>query len=83
MAGYIRNDSSTAPCAENIWSTCSQEFSARFGAIVVLKNVLYGCKTAYISLHNFSGDFLRDIVFNPSRSDQYLWMSKSDEYTGY
>ena len=41
MAGYIGNDFCTAPCAENTWSTCGQEISARFGYIVVLKRALY------------------------------------------
>ena len=40
-------------------------------------------KNASNSFHNFFGDFLRDIGLTPSRSDQDLWLRKTDEYDGY
>ena len=36
-------------------------------AINVLKRALYGLNTAYNPFHNFFGEFLMDISFNPSR----------------
>ena len=77
------NDFFTAPCAENIWFTCGQEFGAKFGAVVVLKRALYGLKTASNSFHNFFGELLRYIGFTSSRADQDLLISKSNEYYGY
>ena len=49
----------------------------------VLKQDLYGLKTASNSFHNYFGSFLRDIEFTPSREDQDLWIRKSDNYEGY
>ena len=78
MAVDIGNYFCTAPCEETIWSICGQEFGAKFGAIAVIKCALYGLKTAYNSFHDLFGDFLIDMGFTPYRSDQYLWLSKSE-----
>ena len=83
MAGEIRNEFFTEPCAENICSTCGQEFGATFDAIVVLKSSLYGFKTASNSFHNLFGEFLRDLDFTPYMTDQYLCMGKPDKHDGY
>ena len=83
MAGYLGNSFCTAPYTKNIWYTCGQESGAKFSGIVVLKCALYFLKTKSNPFHEFIGNFLRCIGFNPSRADQYLWRTKSDEYDGY
>ena len=49
---------------------------------MVLKRDFYVLNTASNSLHKYFGDFLRDLVFKPSRADQDLWIQKSDNYEG-
>ena len=71
MDGDIGNYFCTAPGKENIWSTCDQEFCAKFGVFFVLKRALYGLKTVSNSFH---------IGFTLSRVDQDLWMIKLDTY---
>ena len=83
MAGDIGNSFCTAPCAENIWSWCGADFGTRCGAVVVLKWILYGLKTESNSFHKYFVEFLIDLVFTPFRSDQDVWIRKSDEYEGY
>ena len=46
MAIYIGNELCMNPFAENIWSCCGAEFGPRCGSVVVLKQALYGLKTA-------------------------------------
>ena len=67
----------------NDFSTCSQEFGAKFGAIVALNSALYVFKTASNSLHNFFGDFLRGLDCTTSSADKYLWPRKPYEYNMY
>ena len=76
MSGNIGNVFCTATCLKNIWSTCGEEFGAIFGADVVIKRALYGLNAAYNSFHKFFVGFLRDLGFNPYRSDQDLCLSK-------
>ena len=83
MAEDIGNELCMDPCAENIWSCCGANFGPRCGTVVVLKRALYVLKAASNSPHKCFGDFLRELGFTTSRSDQYLWISKSDEYEGY
>ena len=80
---YIGNTFFTVPCAENICYKCGQEYGARFGAILVLKRSVYFLKTRYNSFHNFVSELLIDLFFTSYQADQYLWLSKSDEYVGY
>ena len=51
-------------------------FGTKLGAIVVLKRALYGLKTTYNSFRDFFGDLLINLVFNPSREYQDLWLRK-------
>ena len=83
MPWDILNAFYTATWAEQIWFTCVQEFGATFRAIFVLKCALYGLKTTYNSFRNFLGDFIRDLGFTLSRTDQGFWMIKSYKYDGY
>ena len=48
----------------------SKNTGEKCGAIVVLNNSLYDLKNSANSFHNFFGEFLSDIVFNPSSSYQ-------------
>ena len=50
---------------------------------MLLKKDLYGLNMASKSFHKYFGDFIRDLGFTPSISDQELWIRKSDEYEGY
>ena len=70
-------------CAENIWSCCCAEFGTRCGAVLVLKQALYGLNTASNSFQKYFGDFLRDIGFPKCRSDKEVWIHKSDNDEGY
>eukprot|EP00957_Ditylum_brightwellii_P202419 15330076-Ditylum_brightwellii.AAC.1 len=57
-----------------------EQFRDKKGAVVVLKQVLHGLKTASASFHKFLGDFLCKMGFEPSRADQDLWIKKSKHY---
>ena len=83
MAVDIGNVFCMATCAENICSCCVEEFGPRCDSIVVLNWDLYGLKMASNSFYRYFGDFLRDLVFTPSRADQDLWIIKSEDYEGY
>ena len=83
MSGDIGNAFCTAPCAEKVWSVAGPEFGQKEGCTVVLKRALYGLNTASRSFHEFFGDFLRSLGFEPSRADQDLWIRKSEHYNGY
>jgi hypothetical protein len=83
MVGDIGNAFPTAPCAEKIWTKAGPEFGDRAGSTIILKRALYGLKTASRSFHEFFGDCLRSMGFQPSRADQDLWLRKSDDYDGY
>jgi hypothetical protein len=83
MVGNIGNPFPTAPCAEKIWTNAGPEFGNRAGSKIILKRALYGLKTASRSFHEFFGDCLRSMGFQPSRADQDLWLRKSDNYNGY
>jgi hypothetical protein len=50
---------------------------------IFLKRALYGLKTASRSFHEFFGNCLCSLGFQPSRADQDLWLRKSDDYNGY
>ena len=78
MDGDIGNASCTSPFSEKIWSCCSAEFGPRCGAVVVLKRALYELKTASNAFHKYFGEFIRDLGFTTSRSDQDLWNHKPD-----
>lgn len=83
MTGDIGNAFCTAPCAEKVYSRAGAEFGNREGCIVELKRALYGLKTASRSFHEFFGDLLLRMGFQPSRADQDLWWRRSDDYEGY
>ena len=83
MTGDIGNAFPTAPCAEKVWSKCGPEFGEKEGAIVTLQRALYGLKTASRSFHEFFGDTLRRMGFNPTRADQDLWYRKAEDHSGY
>jgi hypothetical protein len=83
MTGDIANAFPTAPCAEKVWSKCGPEFGAQEGSIVILKRALYGLKTASRSYHEFFGDTLRRMGFQPTRADQDLWFRKATDHDGY
>eukprot|EP00957_Ditylum_brightwellii_P066260 5029095-Ditylum_brightwellii.AAC.1 len=83
ISGDIRNAFCTTPCAEKIWSVAGEQFGEKKRAIVVLKQALYGLKTASASFHKFLGDFLQEMGFEPTRADQDLWIKKSEHYEGY
>ena len=67
----------------NDFSTFDQAFGEKLGAIVVLKPVLYGLKTTFNLFRNLFGESLIYICFTPSRSDQDLWLNKSDKDDRY
>eukprot|EP00957_Ditylum_brightwellii_P210500 15365052-Ditylum_brightwellii.AAC.2 len=83
VSGDIGKDFCIVPCAEKIWSVAGEQFGDKKGAMVVLKWVLYGLKTASASFHKLLGDFLWEIGFEPFRADQDLWINKSKHYEGY
>eukprot|EP00957_Ditylum_brightwellii_P186166 14172800-Ditylum_brightwellii.AAC.1 len=83
ISGDIGNFFCTAPCAEKIWLVVGEQFGDKKGAIVVLKWALYGLKIASASFCEFLGDFLREMGFEPSKADQYLWIKKFKHYERY
>ena len=83
MAGDIGNALCTLPRSENIWSCYGAEFAHRCGPVVPPNRALYGLKTASNSVHNYFGEFLRVLVFPPSRAYQYLRIRKYDDYEVY
>eukprot|EP00957_Ditylum_brightwellii_P182646 13911948-Ditylum_brightwellii.AAC.1 len=58
LSREIGNAFCTAPCAEKIRSEAGEQFGEKKGAMVVLKQAIYGLKTASASFHKFLGDFL-------------------------
>jgi hypothetical protein len=74
MVGDVGNAFPTAPCAEKIWTKAGPEFGNRAGLTIILKRALYGLKTTSRSFHEFFGDCLKSIGFQPSRADQDLWL---------
>ena len=83
LAGDVGNAFPTAPCREKVWTTAGPEFGERQGSKVSLKRALYGLATASRAFHEFFGDTLRAMGFEPTRADQDLWIRRSDDYDGY
>eukprot|EP00957_Ditylum_brightwellii_P081439 6194867-Ditylum_brightwellii.AAC.1 len=83
ISGGIGNAFCTVPCAEKICSVAGEQFGEKKWAIVVLKRVLYGLKTVSASFYKFFGVFLGEMGFEPSRTDQDIWIKKSEHYEGY
>jgi hypothetical protein len=83
MTADVANAFCTAPSMEKVWSIAGKEFGAREGAKVSLKRALYGTRTASRAFHEFLGELLQRMGFQPSRADQDLWWRPSDDYKGY
>eukprot|EP00957_Ditylum_brightwellii_P120661 9203767-Ditylum_brightwellii.AAC.1 len=83
ISGDIGNAFCTVPCVEKIWSVAGEQLGDKKGAILVLKQALYGLKIVSASFHKCLGDFLCEMGLEPSRADQDLWIKKSEHYEGY
>ena len=83
MTADVANAFCTAPNMEKVWSIAGKEFGDREGAKVSLKRALYGTRTASRAFHEFLGELLQRMGFQPSRADQDLWWRPSDDYKGY
>eukprot|EP00957_Ditylum_brightwellii_P038250 2891997-Ditylum_brightwellii.AAC.1 len=83
ISGDVGNIFCRVPCAEKIWSVAGGQFGYKKGAIVVLKEALYGLKTVSASFHKLLRDFLQEMGFEPPMTDQDLWIKKSEHYEGY
>jgi hypothetical protein len=83
MTADVANAFCTAPNMEKVWSIAGKEFGDKEGAKVSLKRALYGTRTASRAFHEFLGELLQRMGFQPSRADQDLWWRTSDDYKGY
>eukprot|EP00957_Ditylum_brightwellii_P194128 14783863-Ditylum_brightwellii.AAC.1 len=83
ISGDIGNQFCTAPCKEKIWSVAGDQFQNRKGCVVVLKRALYRLKTAPTSFHQVLGDFLTEMSFASSRTDQDPWLRRLVKYKRY
>ena len=83
MAGDIGNAFPTAPNMEKVWTIAGAEFGEQAGSVVEIMRALYGLSTASRAFHEFLGDCLRRMKFNPTRADPDLWIRKSPDYDGY
>lgn len=79
----VGNAFCTAPNVEKVWSKAGVEFGDKAGCKITLKRALYGTRTASRSFHEFLGELLLRMGFQPSRADQDLWWKKSPDYEGY
>ena len=50
---------------------------------MVINQDLYVLNTESNSFHKYVLDFIRGIGFTPTRSDQYIWIQKYDNYEGH
>eukprot|EP00957_Ditylum_brightwellii_P107711 8217612-Ditylum_brightwellii.AAC.1 len=66
ISGDIGNTFCMAPCAEKIWSVTGEQFEDKKGEIVVLKQALYGLKTASAFFHKLLGHFSQEMGFELS-----------------
>ena len=83
MVDNVANAFATAPCWEKIWTVAGLEFGPKQGSIIRINRALYGLATSSSSFHEFIGDLLRRMRFEPSRADQDLSYKISEDETKY
>ena len=83
MAVGIVNVFVTAPCWDKIWTVAGPEFGPKQGSVIRINRALYGLATSSRSFHEFLGDLLQRMGFEPSRADQDLWYKLCEDKTKY
>ena len=72
MAANVANAFGTAPCWEKIWTVAGSEFGPKQGSVIRINRAIYGLATRRRLFHEFLGDLLQHMGFDPCRDDQDL-----------
>lgn len=78
----VTNAYLNAPCKEKLWLEAGPEFGSLRGSVMVVKKAVYGLRSAGNSWHITLSQTIREMGFEPSRSDPDLWMRANTKPNG-
>ena len=82
MSCDIQNAYLTAKCREKIYTIAGDEFGDEKGTIMIVRQALYGLKSAGAAFWSLLRESLFNLGYCPSKADNDLWMKPAEKEDG-
>jgi hypothetical protein len=84
LAGDVRNAYLNADTKEKVYVRCGPEFGPQLeGWITIIKKSLFGLKSSGAQWHAHFARTLYTMEFQPTRFDNYVWITELGDKPGY